>query len=79
MFDLFREFVRDELNDSLGDGERQDFLNQLLGDVTSIRNVGLVDAIQALRTIQESMPKEFSADPVSSHLSDLIHELERLK
>ncbi len=78
MVDLFQEFVRDELNDSLADTERQGFLNQLLGDVTSVRETEFGDAIHRLRAIQESIPGEFSADPASAHLADLIQELEGL-
>jgi hypothetical protein len=78
MVDLFQEFVRDELNDSLADTERQGFLNQLLGDVTSVREAEFGDSIQRLRTVQESIPGEFGADPASLHLADLIQELEGL-
>ncbi len=78
MVDLFQEFLRDELNDSLADTERQGFLNQLLGDVRSACEAKFVDAIQRLRAVQESIPGEFSADPASLHLEDLIQELEGL-
>ena len=78
MVDLFQEFVRDELNDCSADAERQGFLNQLLEDVGSMREAKLVDAIQRLQAIQESIQGEFSADPASLHLADLIHELEGL-
>ena len=78
MVDLFQEFVRDEVNDSLADTERQRFLNQLLEDVGSMREAKSADAIRRLRAIQESIPGEFSADPASFHLADLIQELEGL-
>ena len=78
MVDLFQEFIRDELNDSPSDAERQRFLNQLLEDVGSIREAKLVGAIRRLRLIQESIPSEFSEDPATLHLSDLIDELEGL-
>ena len=78
MVELFEEFIRDEMNDSLEDTERQQFLGHLLGDVEPIREVGMEDAIQRLRTIQESLREEFRADLVSLHLADLIDELEAL-
>jgi len=78
MVELFEEFIRDEMNDSLEDTERQQFLSHLLGDVEPIREVGMEDAIQRLRTIQESLREEFRADLVSLHLADLIDELEAL-
>lgn len=78
MVDLFQEFVRDEVNGSLADAERQRFLSQLLEDVESAREAKVVDAIQRLRAIQDSIPGEFSADPASLHLADLIQELEGL-
>ncbi len=78
MIDLFQEFVRDELNHRPADTERQRFLNQLLEDVGPLREGNFVDAIQTLRAIQESTPGEFSADPASLHLADLIQELEGL-
>jgi hypothetical protein len=78
MVDLFQEFVRDELNHRPADTERQVFLNQLLEDVWSMREAKDVDAIRRLRAIQESIPGEFSVDPASLHLADLIEELEGL-
>ena len=53
-------------------------MQQLLAEVGCLRAVELVDAIQRLRALRDSIPDEFSADPVSVHLSDLIHELEGL-
>jgi hypothetical protein len=78
MVDLFQEFVRDELNGSPADAERLEFLNRLLGDVGSLRETQLVDALPRLRAVQESIPGEFRADPASLHLADLIQELEGL-
>ena len=78
MVELFQEFVRDEMNGCLTDTERQGFLNQLLEDVGSMREAESLFAMQRLRAIQESIPGEFSADPASSHLTDLIQELEGL-
>ena len=78
MVDLFQEFIRDELNHRPADTERQRFLNQLLEDVRTMGEAKYVDAIQRLRAIQESIPGEFSADPASLHLADLIQELEGL-
>ena len=78
MVDLFQEFLRDELNGCSADTERQRFLNQLLEDVTSVREAKLMDAIQGLRALQESISGEFSADQASMHLGDLIQELEGL-
>ena len=78
MVDLFQESVRDEMNDSLADTERQRFLNQLIEDVESMREAKSVSVIPRLRAIQESIPVEFNADPASLHLADLIQELEGL-
>ena len=78
MVELFEEFIRDEMNDSLKDTEREQFLSHLLGDMEPIREAGMEDAIQRLRTIQESLREEFRADLVSLHLADLIDELEAL-
>lgn len=78
MVELFQEFVRDEMNDSLSDTERQGFLNQLLEDVGSMRDTSSGYVIPRLRAIQESVPGEFDADPASLHLADLIQELEGL-
>ena len=78
MVDLFQEFVRDEANGCPSDTERQTFLSDLLEEVTSIREAKAGDAIKKLRVIQESIPGEFSADPASLHLADLIEELEGL-
>ena len=79
MVDLFQEFVRDEMNDSLADTERQRFLNHLIEDVRSTREAKPVSVIPRLRAIQDSIPGEFSADPASLHLADLIQELEGLR
>ena len=76
MIDLYQEFVRDEMNGSLADEERQRFLNQILGDVESIGEDG--NTIERLREIRDSIQDEFTADPASTHLVDLIQELERL-
>ena len=78
MVDLFQEFVRDELNHRPADTERQSFLDELLEDVRSMRESKHADAIERLRAIQESIPDEFSRDPASLHLADLIQELEGL-
>ena len=76
MLDLYQEFVRDERNACPSDEDRQGFLSQLLDDVSSIREAEMADALQKLRAIHESIRDEFSADPASLHLGDLIHELE---
>jgi hypothetical protein len=78
MLELFQEFVRDELNDCLADTERQKFLNDLLEDVASIREANVGGAVRRLRAVQESIQDEFSGDPASAHLADLIEELEGL-
>ena len=76
MLELYQDFVRDEMNGSLADEERQRFLNQILGDVESIGEDG--NTIERLREIRDSIQDEFTADPASTHLVDLIQELERL-
>ena len=76
MLELYQDFVRDEMNGSLADAERQRFLNQILGDVEPIGEEG--NTIERRREIRESIQDEFTADPASTHLVDLIQELERL-
>ena len=79
MIDLFQGFVRDETNGCSADTERQEFLNQLLGDVESIREGRMANAVQKLRALQDSIPSEFSEDTATTHLTDLIAELEGLR
>jgi len=78
MLDLFSEFVRDERSECSGDAERRRFLDRLLDDVKSIREGETGDALPRLRVIHESIQDEFSEDPASLHLADLIQELEGL-
>lgn len=79
LIDLLKEFVRDELSGSSEDAARKRFLSHLLADIGAMHEGTTADAIQRLREIQESIQKEFSADPASLHLSDLIQELERMR
>jgi hypothetical protein len=78
MFDLFKEFIRDEINDSFTDPARQQFLSQLLTEVSSANEVTIPNAVKKLRAIQDSIQEEFKADSVYLHLIDLINELERI-
>jgi hypothetical protein len=78
MLDLFQEFVRDERSECSGDAERRRFLTRLLDDVMSLQETKTGDALQRLRAIHDSIQEEFSADPATLHLADLIHELEGL-
>ena len=77
MFDLFEEFIRDEINQSIEDPERQQFLRHFLREVSSMNEVTIANAILKLREIQDSIPDEFQTDTAVLHLADLIHELER--
>lgn len=79
MIELFQEFIRDEWSDSLADTERREFLSDLLGEVGSMKKFTIVEALQKLREIHESIRGEFRGDPAALHLSDLIHELERTR
>jgi hypothetical protein len=79
MIELFKEFIRDEWSDSLADTERREFLDDLLGEVGAMQKLTIVEALQKLREIHESIRGEFRSDPASLHLSDLIHELERTR
>lgn len=80
MFDLFIEFIRDEMNDSLEDPHRQQFLGYLLGKVRSASNERtLGDAIQKLTAIESSIDEEFKTDTVVVHIIDFINELERIR
>ena len=79
MFDLLIEFIRDEINDSPGDADRQQFLRQLLAKVSAADEVTVADAIKKLTSIQDSIEEEFKSDPVFLHISDFIHELERIR
>ena len=77
MFDLFQEFIRDEMNESFDDPERQQFLRNLLAEISSLNQMTIADAILKLRTIHDSIPGEFQTDSAFLHLRDLITELER--
>ena len=73
-FDLFAEFIRDEINDSFRDPQRQQFLRCLLRDVSSASEVTIPNAIKKLKAIQDSIQEEFKSDPVYLHLIDLVNE-----
>jgi hypothetical protein len=79
MLDLLVEFIRDEMSDSHGDTNRQQFLAQLLTKVSALNEVTVANAGKMLRAIQDSIDEEFKQDPVFSHITDLINELERIK
>lgn len=79
MFDLLVEFIRDEMSDSRGDANRQQFLAQLLTKVSALNEVAVANAGKMLRAIQDSIDEEFKQDPVFLHITDLINELERIK
>ena len=79
MFDLLVEFLRDEMSDSHGDANRQQFLAQLLTKVSALNEVTVANAGKTLRAIQDSIDEEFKQDPVFLHITDLINELERIK
>ena len=76
MFDLFIEFIRDEMND--GDEQRQKFLRHVLKSVRSVNELTVGDAIKKLIEIQDSIDEEFKTDPVFLHLTDFINELKRI-
>ena len=44
MFDLLVEFIRDEMSDSRGDANRQQFLAQLLTKVSALNEVAVANA-----------------------------------
>ena len=79
MFDLLVEFIRDEMSDSRGDANRQQFLAQLLTKVSALNEVAVANVGKMLRAIQYSIDEEFKQDPVFLHITDLINELERIK
>lgn len=78
MLDLFIEFIRDEMNDSHVDAERQEFLGYLLKKVRAANELSVTETIKKLRAIQDSIDEEFQTDPVFLHITDFIHELEGL-
>jgi hypothetical protein len=79
MFDLFIEFIRDEINDSSGDAARQQFLQHLFKKVSTTESGTVADAIKTLKAIQNAIDEEFKTDPVALHMTDFINELERIE
>jgi hypothetical protein len=79
MFDLLIEFIRDEMNDSPGDPDRQQFLGYLLTKVSASNECTVADAIKKLTAIQSSIDEEFKTDPVVLHITDFINELKRIR
>ena len=67
MFDLLIEFIRDEMNDSHADPDRQQFLGYLLTKVGESDHGTVADAIKNLRVIQDSIDEKFTTDPVVLH------------
>ena len=78
MFDLLLEFIRDEMSTSLGDGDRQQFLRELIVKVSAAKEGSATNAIKTLTAIQESIDEEFRTDPVFLHITDFIEELQHL-
>lgn len=83
MFALLVEFVADEGNECLADGERRDFLAGLLLELTTIEG-GLSaektpELIHALKAVRDGVAPEFAGDPVVVHIDDCIAELERVR
>lgn len=82
MLALLIEFVADERNECRGDIKRQQFLADLLLDLTALEEqfatFSGTEGIDELRTIHNSIDQEFKDDPVMVHVKDCIEELERL-
>lgn len=79
MLDLLIEFIRDEINDSPGDADRQQFLGHLLTKVSSFNEITVADGIKRLMAIQDSIDEEFKTDQVFLHITDFINELVRIR
>ena len=79
MFDLLIEFIRSEMNDSLGDPDRQKFLVDLLTKVSASNDGTAADAIKKLRAVQSSVDEEFQTDSAVLHITDFINELEHIE
>lgn len=82
MLALLIEFVADERNECRGDVRRQQFLADLLVDLTPLEEqfatISGTEAIDELRTIHNSIDQEFKDDSVMVHVQGCIEELERV-
>ena len=79
MLELLSEFVRDSMREC-EDGERKEFLSSVLSQIHDLdrESVNSRETANQLRRIQNSIPKDFDADPVAIHINDCIVELESL-
>jgi len=83
LFDMLVEFVADAKNEFHGDSRRQQFLAPLLSELTRVKEQYPMEdvsgALVHLRRIYDSIDREFLEDPVVTHISACIEELERIK
>lgn len=79
MLGLLSDYIADECADAAG--ERGEFLEDLASAVSSLTSseMDVTDVVTELRAIYDSLPREFSRDPVVIHVSDCIAELEKLQ
>ena len=77
MLGLLSDYIADER--ASADHERAEFLDDLASAVSKLasRAAETTDLAGELRAIHDSLPREFSRDPVVAHVRDCIAELER--
>ena len=82
MFGLLVEFVQDERNDETRDPARRRFLSTLSDDLSAhqeeFSSLSPADRMRRLRSVLQSIDKEFAGDPVVEHLVACGNELERI-
>lgn len=81
MLGLLIEYVDDEAIAERRDSERAEFLRELsalVGRLGAQEFAGAEQMRLALREIREVQPREFSDDPVLTHLDACVEELERI-
>ena len=73
MLGLLSDYIADERADAAGD--RGEFLSDLASALAGLTSLGANELLEELREIHDSLPREFSRDPVVIHVSDCIAEL----
>ncbi len=82
MVGLLVDFVADESKECGADKEREDFLANLLRELTTIEQrisaIPATQTIRALKGLREGVAHEFANDPVMVHIEACIEELVRV-
>jgi len=83
MVGLLVDFVADERKECTADEEREDFLANLLRELTTIeQRISAIPAnqtIRALKGVRDGVAHEFANDPVMVHIEACIEELVRVR